>query len=146
VRRPPVLRLGDGVLDADPPGGLLFAGRFPLGDLAGGGGLPRFLGRGGDLAGEVAGQALVSGVDVGGDTGVAAEQVLDALGAQRGDVVHAARADRAEPQQPSPAIADGGGLGRVLFILSVYECSADLASGLGTVNLTVCSWYVKWQC
>src|SRR6266851_2324742 len=97
LQGPPLPGLGDGVLDADPPGGLLFAGRFPLSDLTGCGVLPRFLGRGGDLAGEVAGQALVSGVDVGGDAGVAARQVLDALGAQRGGVVHAARADRPEP-------------------------------------------------
>ena len=97
LQGPPLLGLGDGVLDADPPGGLPFAGRFPLGDLTGCGVLPRFLGRGGDLAGEVAGQALVSGVDVGGDARVAAKQVLDPLGAQRGGVVHAARADRPEP-------------------------------------------------
>ena len=97
LQGPPLLGLGDGVLDADPPGGLLFTGRFPLGDLTGCGVLPRFRGRGGDLAGEVAGQALVSGVDVGGDARVAAKQVLDPLGAQRGGVVHAARADRPEP-------------------------------------------------
>ena len=48
----------------------------------------------------VTGQALVAGVDFGLDLRVAAEQVFDAVGAQRGDVVHPAGPERAQPQQP----------------------------------------------
>ena len=101
----PLLGLGDGMLDADPPGRLLFAGRFPFGGLTGCGVLPRFLGRGGDLAGEVPGQALVSGVDVGGDIWVGPEQA--SMPSVRSAVAssHAARADRpghSEPPRPSP--------------------------------------------
>ena len=78
---------------ADPLGGLRGDGRFQA-SVTSVGVVLRFQGRGVDLVGEVAGQALVRGVDVGGDLGVPAEQVDDALGAQSGGVVHAAWAER----------------------------------------------------
>src|SRR5205823_3892485 len=80
----------NGVLDADPLGGLLVALLFPAGGLLWWRVLAGFLRRGADLAGEVTGQALIAGIDLGLDIGMAAEQVFDPLRAQRGDVVHPA--------------------------------------------------------
>jgi hypothetical protein len=45
-------------------------------------------------------------------------------GAQRGGIVQAARADRPQPQQPPPAIADGGRPDRVLLLFAGYERAA----------------------
>ncbi len=85
---------------------------LPAGSLLGWRVFAGFLRRGADLAGEVTRQALVAGVDLGLDLGMAAEQVFDPAGAQRGDIMHPARPERAQPQQPAPAVADRGGLGR----------------------------------
>jgi hypothetical protein len=41
---------------------------------------------------------------------MAAEQVFDPVGAQRGDIVHPAGPERAQPQQPALAVADRRGL------------------------------------
>jgi hypothetical protein len=75
-----------------------------------------FLRRGADLAGEITGQALVARIDLGPDIGMAAEQVLDAVGAQRGDIMHPPRPERSQPQQPALAVADRGGLDGVLLL------------------------------
>src|SRR6266536_3374891 len=74
-----------------------------------------------DLVGEVAGQALVAGVDLGFDLRVAAQQVFDAFGAHGGGVVHAARTGRPCPQHPAVAVADHGRLDRVLLLLARHE-------------------------
>src|SRR5690242_19910503 len=107
VQGPPLLWFGDGVLDADPLGGLLVPALFPAGGFFGRRVLARFPRRGADLGGEVAGQALAAGIDLGLNIGVTAEQVLDPVSAQRGDIVHPAGPERARPQQPAPAVADG---------------------------------------
>jgi hypothetical protein len=65
----------------------------------------RFLRWGADLAGEVTGQALIPGVNLGFDP-VAVQQVFEALGAQRGNVMHPAGPERTQPQQPALAAAD----------------------------------------
>jgi hypothetical protein len=57
LQGPPLLGFGDGVLDADSLRGLLVAGLLVGGGLLGSGVLARLLGRGGDLPGEVTGQA-----------------------------------------------------------------------------------------
>jgi hypothetical protein len=49
------------------------------------------------LGGEITGQALVAEIHCGGDVWVLAEQVLDAFGARRGHVVHAAGPESAGP-------------------------------------------------
>ena len=62
-----MLGFGDGVLDADPLGGLLVTLLFPVSGFLGRGALAGFLRRGADLGGEVTGQALVPGIDLGLD-------------------------------------------------------------------------------
>src|SRR6266568_1320802 len=106
LQGPPLLGFGYGVLDADPLGGLLVPELFPAGGLLGRRILARLLGRAADLGREVTGQALIPGVDLGFDIGMAAEQVFDPVGAQRGDVMHPARPERAQPQQPPVPVAD----------------------------------------
>ena len=61
-----------------------------------------------DLVGEVAGQALVAGVDLGVHPRVAAQQGFDAFGAHGSSVVHAARTGRPCPEHPAVAVADHG--------------------------------------
>jgi hypothetical protein len=67
-----------------------------------------------DLVGERLGQALVTDVDRGRDGGMLAQQIFDALGLDRGLVVHAARAYRPSPQGPavwtSPLEVDTGAM------------------------------------
>jgi hypothetical protein len=87
LRGPPLLGFGGGVLNADPPGRLLVAFLFPAGSLLGWRVLAGFFRRGADLGGEVAGQALIAGIGLGLDAGMAAEQVFDPAGAQRSDIV-----------------------------------------------------------
>ena len=72
LQGPPLLGFGDGVLDADPPGGLGLAVLLPADGVFGRAVLTWFLRRRADLRGEVAGQALVAGIDVGSDTGMMA--------------------------------------------------------------------------
>ena len=104
---PPLSGFGDGVLDADPRRGLLMPLLFPAGGVFGCGVLAWFLRWGTDLAGEVTGQALIAGINLSVDIGMAAQQVFDAFGARRGDIVHPAGPERAQPQQPARPVADG---------------------------------------
>jgi hypothetical protein len=67
------------------------------------------------------GQAAVAGVHPDVDGGVLAKQVLDPLGLDRGLVVHPARPHRARPQRAALAVADRGGLDRVLLALARHE-------------------------
>jgi hypothetical protein len=70
VQAAPLLRLGDGVFDHDPPLGLAAAGVIVEVTLAGPRVLAGPLRRGADLVWEVSGQAGVAGVDLGPDVGV----------------------------------------------------------------------------
>src|SRR6266511_1164332 len=92
----PLLVLGDGVLDADPPRGLPFACLLEGGDRLGRRGLGRWGWWGAHLVGEGLGQAPIAGVHPGGDGRVLPQQVLDALGFDRGLIVH--------PARPSPIV------------------------------------------
>jgi hypothetical protein len=73
------------------------------------------------LAGEVTGQSLVARIDLSLDIGVLPQQILDALGAQRGDIVYPAGPERPQPQQPARPVADRGGLAGVLLLLAGHE-------------------------
>jgi hypothetical protein len=66
---------------------------------------------------------------------VLAEQVFGALGAQRGDVVHAAGPERPGPQQPPAPVADDGGLDGVLFLLARHKRPPPGPPGLGAADL-----------
>ena len=79
----------------------------PAGGVFGCGVLAWFLRWGADLAGEVTGQALIAGINLSVDIGMAAQQVFDAFGAHRGDIVHPAGPERVQPQQPARPVADG---------------------------------------
>ncbi len=80
--------------------------------------LAQLLRRGADLSGEVAGQTLTAGVDLGPDIGVQAQLLLDALATDLGDVVHPPGPDGAEPQAPALPVADDDGLLSVLSLLA----------------------------
>jgi hypothetical protein len=121
LQGPPLPGLGNGMFDADSRRGLVVAFLLPAGGLFGWRVLAGFLRRGADLAGEVTGQALGAGVDLGLDLGMAAQQVFDPLRAQRGDIVHPAGPERAQPQQPPVPVADRGGLDGVLLLLAGHE-------------------------
>ena len=69
LQRPPLLGFSDGVLDADPLGGLLVPELVPAGSLLRRRVLAGFLRRGADLAGEITGQALIARIDLGLDIG-----------------------------------------------------------------------------
>src|SRR5260370_22242366 len=67
------------------------------------------------------GRAAVSGVGFGLDLGDLGEQVGDALGSDRGLVVHAARAERPRPQGAPLLVGDDGGLLGVHLLLAGDE-------------------------
>jgi len=63
------------------------------------------------------------------------EEVLDAFGPHRCDIVHAPGTDGPGPQQPAPVIADDGGLLGVLFLLARDECPTAWPARPGAADL-----------
>ncbi len=119
------------VFDGDPPGGLAALGLPPavlFGDRSFAEVL-RLAGRSAHLVGELVGKSPVAFVDLGFHTWVGPEMFSDALGAHRGLIVHPARPHRPAPQGASLAVADGGGLDRVLLALAGDESGPSGASG-----------------
>jgi len=88
-----------------------------------------------DLVGEVTGQALVAGVDLGGDLGIVPQQIGDTFGAYGGGVMHPARAHRTKPQQPAGTVADRGRFDRVLLLPARDERAPSGPPCLGTADL-----------
>ena len=111
------------VFDGDPVGGLAALGLPPavlFGDRSFAEVL-RLAGRSAHLAGELAGKSPVALAGLGFYAWAEPELFSDALGAHRGLVVRPARPHRPAPQGASLAVADGGGLDRVLCALAGDE-------------------------
>jgi hypothetical protein len=79
--------------------------------------------------------AAIARIDPGLDRWVLAQELLDALGLDRGLIVHATRTDRPSPQGPAAAVAGRGGLDGVLFGFAGHQRAASGPVGSRSADL-----------